>query len=116
MSLFSGPRGNGIRWDNAKLVFGDLAGATDVATAKLLITLSKGSKWLKIQNTFDKDITVVVRQDGSVEKHEWIEIAAGDEFEIKMGDVPGFEIEVKTTIFIYSATPATGAVRFNSWG
>ena len=120
MSLQLGSGNKGLRWDRGKLTAAQIeaaTAATDTASAKLLCNLKKGSMWFQVENSLDVDVVLTVTLSGDDDRKDWIEIPAGGKFEIKTGDVPGFRIDVKTTIYVYRTSVAgSGAVRLNSWG
>ena len=120
MSLFSGK--TGLRIGYKELTAAQLAGATTLATAKLLETLRSAGRLSYIDNSTDKDLWIAFVHPEADPLNTAFRLPA---FEIPSDRVlnfselfPGLYFDPGTYVYVYSPSGAvtSGKVRLINWG
>lgn len=114
-----------IRQETAKLKGSDISGATPAAP-KLFTTLQRSGRMYSFKNTTNVILRLYVinPENEAQDLIEWIELDPGETFGTDTAATPQqFSIPAQTQIYVtgvdldgVAANPASGRIRFFSWG
>ena len=128
MSVFSGNQGIGAapRWMYKSVGFADIAlttaGDANKNTSKLVKSFKQSATFVHLINETDQDVIIHLVSplaDPATNSgyKVFVELCAGQAWEVGASKIPGFEIPAKTKIYVQKTIdPTSGSLKLWTWG